>query len=220
MPLPIVLASGNVDKSREICEVLTAVWDVPIAAWAVGADGTQCFVLTEPGPFEPPTLEAAPDVEETGTTLEANARIKAAGWAATLGMAAIADDTGLFVDALDGAPGVYSARYAGENVTYADNVNKLLRELADVAAPARTARFQTVALATRPDGAEVAAVGAVEGVIIDEPRGVNGFGYDPVFVPVEGDGRTFAEMSAAEKHALSHRGRAFRSLAEQLAGGW
>ena len=215
-PLPLVLASGNVDKSREICEVLAEVWGVPIAAWAVDVDGTQCFVLTEPGPFDGPQLDHAPDVEETGTTLESNARIKALGWANALGMPAIADDTGLFVDALDGAPGVYSARYAGEDVTYADNVNKLLHDMRSVPAARRSARFQTVAMAVWPDGREVAATGAVEGAIIDAARGANGFGYDPVFVPAEGDGRTFAEMSAGEKHALSHRGRAFRALAREL----
>jgi XTP/dITP diphosphohydrolase len=132
------------------------------------------------------------------------------------GLPAVADDTGLEVDALGGAPGVSSARYAGDDATYADNVEKLLRELADVGDPARTARFSTVALARWPDGREVAAIGDVEGVIATEARGEGGFGYDPLFVPVEGDGRTFAEMSADEKHRVSHRGRAFRTLADGL----
>ena len=132
------------------------------------------------------------------------------------GTAAVADDTGLAVDALGGAPGVHSARYAGDDATYADNVEKLLGALAGVEAPARTARFSTVALAHWPDGREVAAIGEVEGVIATEARGAAGFGYDPLFVPIEGDGRTFAEMSAEEKHRVSHRGRAFRTLADGL----
>ena len=130
-----------------------------------------------------------------------------------------ADDTGLEVDALDGAPGVYAARYAGPDATYADNVAKLLRELEGVYPALRTARFATVAIASWPDGREVVAQGVVEGVIAAAPAGEYGFGYDPVFVPVEGDGRTFAQMSAAEKHALSHRGRAFTALAAALTRG-
>jgi XTP/dITP diphosphohydrolase len=117
---------------------------------------------------------------------------------------------------LGGAPGVYSARYAGEAASYADNVSKLLDALRDVPPPARTARFATVALARWPDGREVAAIGEVEGVIATEPRGSEGFGYDPVFVPIEGDGRSFAEMAPDEKHEVSHRGRAFRTLADGL----
>ena len=116
------------------------------------------------------------------------------------GLPAVADDTGLEVDALGGAPGVHSARYAGEDATYADNVEKLLASWPASAIPPRTARFRTVALARWPDGREVAAIGDVEGVIATDARGEGGFGYDPVFVPVEGDGRTFAEMSADEKH--------------------
>ena len=114
-------------------------------------------------------------------------------------------------------PGVHSARFAGEDATYADNVEKLLRRArATCRPPRRTARFTTVALARWPDGREVAAIGDVEGMIATEPRGDGGFGYDPVFVPDEGDGRTFAEMTADEKHRVSHRGRAFRTLADGL----
>jgi XTP/dITP diphosphohydrolase len=112
---------------------------------------------------------------------------------------------------------VYSARFAGEDATYADNVAKLLAELTGVPAERRTARFETVALVRWPDGREVVATGAVDGVIAEEARGTNGFGYDPLFVPAEGDGRTFAELTAEEKHGLSHRGRAFRALAAELA---
>jgi XTP/dITP diphosphohydrolase len=145
------------------------------------------------------------DVAETGGTLEDNARLKAA---------ALCEATDL--PALAGAPGVHSARFAGEHATYADNVAKLLAELDGLPLEHRTARFSTVAIARWPDGLEVAALGTVEGVITAMPRGDAGFGYDPVFVPVEGDGRTFAEMTPDEKQAHSHRGRAFRTLAQGL----
>ena len=191
-----VLASANRDKAAEISAILTAA--VP------GLDLAP----------RPPDLA---DVDETGTTLLENARLKAAAIAAATGEAAVADDTGLLVDALDGAPGVFSARFAGEDATYADNVAKLLSELAGVPADRRTARFETVAVVRWPDGREVAATGAVDGVIATEARGHGGFGYDPIFVPAEGDGRTFAELAPEEKHALSHRGRAFRALAAELA---
>ncbi len=193
--MKLVLATANPDKAAEIRAVLV---DAGIAVELVARP------------------DGVPEVEEDGATLEENARLKAVALCAATGMPAVADDTGLVVDALGGAPGVYSARYAGEDATYADNVEKLLRELAGVDAPARTARFSTVALARWPDGREVAALGEVEGVIADTARGDGGFGYDPVFVPVEGDGRTFAEMTAAEKHQVSHRGRAFRTLADGL----
>jgi XTP/dITP diphosphohydrolase len=174
-------------------------------------------VVQDPtAPFDPPVLARAPDVEETGTTLEDNARIKARGVEAATGLPAIADDTGLVVDALGGAPGVFSARYAGPDAVAADNVAKLLRELDGVPDERRTARFRTVVLAAWPDGREMVVEGSVEGVIVREPRGTAGFGYDPVFVPAEGDGRTFAEMTAEDKHALSHRGRAVRALALAL----
>jgi XTP/dITP diphosphohydrolase len=193
--LKLVLATANPDKAAEIRAVLLdAGLDVELV----------------------PRPDDVPEVDETGTTLEDNARLKAVALCEATGLPAVADDTGLAVDALDGAPGVYSARYAGEEATYADNVEKLLAALAGVAAPARTARFSTVALARWPDGREVAAIGEVEGTIATRAKGEAGFGYDPVFVPDEGDGRTFAEMSAAEKHRVSHRGRAFRTLADGL----
>jgi len=191
----LVLATANPDKAEEIRVVLhDAGVDVDLV----------------------PRPAGVPEVDETGETLEENARLKAVALCDATGLPAVADDTGLSVDALFGAPGVYSARFAGEDATYADNVAKLLRELGDVPAPERTARFTTVALARWPDGREVAAIGDVEGTIGGEARGDGGFGYDPLFVPVEGDGRTFAEMTAAEKHRVSHRGRAFRTLADGL----
>jgi XTP/dITP diphosphohydrolase len=188
----LVLASANPDKAAEIADILGGA------------------VELRP---RPPDL---PDVVEDGDTLLANARLKAVAVSEAVGLAALADDTGLEVDALDGAPGVFTARFAGEGATYADNVAKLLVELEGVPAEERGARFRTVALARFPDGREVVAEGVVTGTIATEARGTEGFGYDPLFVPDEGDGRTFAEMSAGEKHAISHRGRAFRALAEAL----
>lgn len=217
-PTGFVLATGNADKAREICEVFATEFAVPLAAWALEVEGTIVgFVLQQPGEvFMAPPVSEVPDVEETGATLEENARIKAAAVSAATGMPAIADDTGLEVDALNGAPGVHSARYAGPNATYSDNVTKLLDALGQVPQPQRTARFATVAIARWPDGREVIARGEVLGEIATERQGTGGFGYDPVFVPVDGDGRSFAAMSADEKHAQSHRGRAFRALAAAL----
>jgi XTP/dITP diphosphohydrolase len=190
----LLLATGNADKLVEIRAILAD-------ALGPGID-----------------LDAADSgVDETGTTLEENARLKAVAISASTGEPALADDTGLEVDALGGAPGVWSARYAGPDASYADNVAKLLDAMRDVPAPRRSARFATVAIAAFPDGSEVVARGEVEGTIAESARGDRGFGYDPLFVPVEGDGRTFAEMTAEEKHAISHRGRAFRALAARLA---
>jgi len=197
--LTLVIASANVDKAAEIADILGAVPDLTLVP-------------------RPPDV---PDVEETGDTLEANARLKARALCEATGMAAVADDTGLEVDALDGAPGVYSARFAGEGATYADNVAKLLVELDRVGATApadRRARFRSVALVAFPDGSDVWEEGEVTGVITPEARGEAGFGYDPLFAPDGFDGRTFAQMSSDEKHAISHRGRAFRALADRLTG--
>jgi XTP/dITP diphosphohydrolase len=221
LPLPLVLATGNADKAREISEIFVAYIDEPLVAAAIAYDGdTFGYRVDRPADHvSPPELTERPDVEETGATLEENARIKASALADALGMLAVADDTGLEVDALEGAPGVYSARYAGPNATYGDNVAKLLRELEGVYPTLRTARFATVAMARWPDGRELAVRGEVEGVIAAAPAGENGFGYDPVFVPTEGAGRTFAQMPAAEKHAISHRGRAFAALVVALTSG-
>jgi XTP/dITP diphosphohydrolase len=186
-----VLATANPDKTREIQEIL--------------GDGVELLA-------RPPEV---PDVDETGETLEDNARLKARALVEATGVAAIADDTGLEVDALGGAPGVYSARYAGEGATYADNVAKLLDALAGRSD--RSARFRTVAIAMWPDGSEIVAEGSVEGTIAREASGNGGFGYDPIFVP-GGAAMTFAEMTSEAKHAVSHRGRAFRALAARLAG--
>ncbi len=189
----LVVASANPDKAREISDALTG----------------SGFILV-------PRPASVPDVEETGTTLVENARLKAAALLAATGWAAVADDTGLEVDSLGGAPGIFSARYAGPDATYAENVEKLIREMAEARRNARTARFRTVVVLVRPDGTEVVAEGVAEGVIAEAPRGSGGFGYDSVFVPAGGRGRTFAEMSLAEKQQISHRGRALRALATQV----
>jgi XTP/dITP diphosphohydrolase len=186
--MKFVLASANPDKAKEIRAILEGVDLVPLAT------GEQ--------------------VEETGLTLEDNARLKARAAVDATGMAAVADDTGLEVEALGGAPGVYSARYAGPGATYADNVGKLLNALRGETN--RRARFRTVAIACWPDGREVVAEGAIDGSISEDARGEHGFGYDPVFVPDEGDGRTFAELGPEVKQRLSHRSRAFRALAARL----
>jgi XTP/dITP diphosphohydrolase len=194
----LVSASANPDKVTEMAEILAAA-------------GVE--LLARP--------ESVPEVIEDAATLEGNARLKAVAISRACGCAAVADDTGLEVVALDGAPGVHSARYAGEHARYDDNVRKLLDELTRVGAmssSARAARFRTVALVRYVDGSEVVAEGVVDGTIALQPRGSAGFGYDPVFEPDGGGGRTFAEMSPAEKHAISHRGRAFRALAATLAG--
>ena len=199
VPRRLVLASANPDKVVEIRRLL---------------DGLDGVVLL-------PRPASVPDVDETGETLVENARLKALALVEATGDAAVADDTGLEVEALGGAPGVYSARFAGEHATYADNVSKLLSSLESCGATGpedRRASFRTVALVAFPDGSELVADGEVRGTIATEPRGDGGFGYDPVFVPDDGDGRSFAEMTPEEKHALSHRGRAFRRLADLLEG--
>lgn len=196
MTTTFVVASANPDKVAEIAAILA-----PLG------------IALEPRPAE------VAEVVEDAETLEGNARLKASAICAATGLPAVADDTGFEVDALGGQPGVRAARYAGDDATYADNVARVLVELDRVGAsrPAdRRARFRTVALVRFPDGREVVAEGTVEGVVAGEPRGEGGFGYDPVFVPEEGDGRTFAELTADEKHAISHRGRAFRALAALL----
>jgi XTP/dITP diphosphohydrolase len=195
--LRLVLASANPDKAAEIADILSTV----------------------PGLVLIPRPASVPDVVEDGDTLADNARLKAVAIMEATGEPAVADDTGLEVGALGGAPGVYSARFAGEDATYADNVAKLVRELASVGATEpsqRRARFRTVALVAFPGGDELLAEGEVIGTIASEPVGTGGFGYDPLFVPEGGGGRTFAQMPAGEKHGLSHRGRAFRALADQL----
>ncbi len=155
------------------------------------------------------------DVEETGTTFIENARIKAESGCKESGLICIADDSGLCVDALDGAPGVYSARYSGEHGNDEANIIKLLEELKDVPDEKRTAHFMCSICVSFPDGSEITADGKCEGKIGYEKRGENGFGYDPVFMV--GD-KSFAELTSAEKDAISHRGNALMALREKFKG--
>ena len=190
--LRVVVASKNPDKVREVESVLASL-DPPIEV-------VRGFDWAEVG--------------ETAATLEGNAVLKAVAVAGATGIAAIADDTGLEVDALRGAPGVHSARYAGPDAGYEANRVKLLAELEGVAE--RSARFRTVVALVVPGMEPIVAEGVMEGEITDTPRGSNGFGYDPLFLV--GD-RTYAEMSDEEKNAVSHRAKALRALAERLAAG-
>jgi XTP/dITP diphosphohydrolase len=191
----VVLATANPDKAAEMAAILS------------GVEGLE--LLERPA--------GLPDVDETGATLEENAALKATAVSCATEKAAVADDTGLFVEALDGAPGIYAARYAGEHATYDQNVEKLLDALARVRVP-RRAVFRTAVVLVEPDGRRLVAIGELLGAIALTPSGTGGFGYDPVFIPDDADGRTLAELDADEKHALSHRGRALRELARQLAG--
>ena len=187
--MKIVLATGNPGKAEEIRLILSAH-----------------ELVDRPSDVEDPV--------EDGDTLLDNARIKARALVDATGLAAVADDTGLEVDALGGAPGVLTARYAGDGCTYEDNWRKLLRELG--VRDDRRATWRTVALVAFPDGSEVWADGTCIGTIARAARGDRGFGYDPVFVP-DGHTRTFAEMDAATKNAISHRGAAFRALAHKIS---
>ncbi len=157
------------------------------------------------------------EIIEDADTLEGNARLKAEAICAATGATAVADDTGLDVDALDGQPGVHSARFAGAEATDAQNRALLLERLDGVASVHRTARFRTVIVVHWPDDTSIVVEGVCEGRITDVPRGDGGFGYDAVFEPSEGNGLTFAEMPADAKNAISHRGRAVRRLAEVLS---
>ncbi len=198
----VVLATNNAHKVAEIATAL----DFP---------GWEFRTLRELG------IESDP--AEDADTFEGNARIKArAAHEASGGLAALADDSGLVVDALDGAPGVHSARYAGEPCDDAANNVKLLAALADMPDAERTARFASTLVFVDEDGSEVVAEGAVEGRIGHEGRGSEGFGYDPLFLPdVFGGARTLAEVGRDEKNAVSHRGNALRQLRAKLeeAGG-
>lgn len=196
----VVIASNNAHKAREIAEAL----DFP---------GWEFRTLRE--------LGIASDPEEDADTFEGNARIKArAAREASGGRAVLADDSGLVVDALDGAPGVRSARYAGEDATDAANNAKLLDELADVPDAQRTARFMCTLVFIDEDGSEEVAHGVVEGRIGHAERGEHGFGYDPLFLPdVFGGERTLAEALPQEKNAVSHRGNALRALRARIEEG-
>ena len=188
--LRVVCASANPHKVAEISELVFGVVDL------------------QPRPTE------IDDVVEDADTLVGNARLKALAVCLSTGLPALADDTGLEVDALNGAPGVMTARFAGVGATDTQNRAKLLRELDG--SVSRTARFRTVVLLLFADGREIIAQGVCEGSISVAELGERGFGYDAIFIPSLGDGRTFAQMSIEEKHLLSHRGFALRALAKSL----
>ena len=181
----LLLATGNAHKAEEVQAILGSGYEVEARD---------------------------PEVDETGDTFEENALLKARALAAATGALAVADDSGIEIDHLGGAPGIHSARWTDEG----DWIPRVLRELDGVAVDGRGCRYVCAAVAVWPDGREVVLRGTVEGVIADAPRGTGGFGYDPIVIPVEADGRTFAELTPDEKHALSHRGRAFRELRSAL----
>jgi XTP/dITP diphosphohydrolase len=197
-PARIAIASRNAHKLREIGRIC-AEWPVE---WLT--------VENHEGPW--------PDVEETGSTYLENALLKARAGAAALGEPALADDSGIEVDALGGRPGPRSARFAGEDATDQQNLDELIRALKGVPGSGRTARYRCLAALAFPDGRELHAEGICEGTLVGQPRGSGGFGYDPIFVP-EGWERTMAELADEEKDRISHRGRAFRALEEALAAG-
>lgn len=193
-PEKIVVATFNRHKAAE----LSALLSLP---------GLEFVPLSD--------FPGAGPVEEDGETLEANALKKARSAAAATGLRALADDTGLEVEALGGAPGVYSARYAGEGCSYADNNARLLRALEGVPPEARRASFRCVIALCSPDGSAVTAEGRVRGRILEEPRGADGFGYDPLFLP-DGESLSFAELPAEEKNSMSHRSAAVRNILPRL----
>lgn len=189
-----LLATSNPGKLREYETLLDGL---PVRWWLLS------------------DLELGLEVEETGDTFEENARLKAIGYAQASGLPTLADDSGLVVDALDGAPGVRSARYAGPGATDEDRYRLLLRHLADVPEGQRTARFVCVAAIALPDGTLATARGTVEGRILHEPRGDGGFGYDPVFW-VKEMGCTMAQLDREDKNRISHRGRAVAALRPEI----
>lgn len=198
-PRRVVVATGNEGKLVEIRHAL----DVP--GW----------VFLSPDELGGAVL----DVEETGATFEENALIKARAYAAAFGVAALADDSGLEVDALGGAPGVRSARWAGEPADDDANNARILSDLAGVPQSRRTARFRCAVALFDPEGGTLVAHGSCEGSLADTPRGTGGFGYDPLFLPDATPGRTMAELSLTEKGEISHRGAALRALRELLLAG-
>jgi XTP/dITP diphosphohydrolase len=197
LPPRIALATRNPHKLRELARIC--------AGWPTE------WVSVET--HDPSTF---PDVEETGATYLDNARLKAEAVAAALGLPALADDSGIEVDALGGAPGPRSARYAGEHASEEENLRGLIQAIRGVPSSGRSARYRCVAALAWPDGQFEHADGTCEGMLRTTPAGAGGFGYDPIFVPV-GREHTMAELTDAEKDRISHRGRAFRALAALLA---
>jgi XTP/dITP diphosphohydrolase len=201
-PADVALATKNPGKIREIMRICSS-WPV---RWHLAR-----------GPDESSSASRLwPDVEETGESYLDNARLKAQAGARALELPAIADDSGIEVDALGGEPGPRSARFAGPNATDRENLDLLIERIRTVPPEARTARYRCVAVCAWPDGREVWAEATCEGTLVLEPQGHGGFGYDPIFVP-EGESRTMAELSPEEKDAISHRGKALRALGEILS---
>jgi XTP/dITP diphosphohydrolase len=196
-PERIVLATRNDHKIRELARICRG-WPV---SWMTLRD---------------PEAAGAPEVEETGTTYLENAALKATAIAEALGAPAMADDSGIEVDALAGRPGPRSARFAGEGATDDENLRALLAALKGIPAGGRTARYRCVAAMAWPGGPQIHTEGVAEGTLVSVPRGDRGFGYDPVFVPVGWD-VTMAELADEQKDRISHRGKAFRALEELLA---
>lgn len=194
----VVVATGNAHKVTEIEAILAPVMP-----------GTSFYALGELGDF--------PEPVENGDSFTENAIIKAQAACEQTGLPAVADDSGLVVDALSGEPGIMSARWAGVHGDDARNNAKLMREMEDVADEDRTARFHSSVVLIYPDGSVLTGEGDCEGMIGREPKGENGFGYDPLFWPAETPGRTMAELEPAEKNAISHRGYALADLARQLS---
>ena len=190
----VVLATRNAHKIRELARIL-APYGVALSSLDDWPD--------------------VPDVAETGATFAENALLKARAVCAATGLVAVADDSGLTVDALNGMPGVLSARWAGRHGDDAANLSLVLAQIADVPDSRRGAAFVCAAAAVAPSGVSKVVEGRVDGVLLRSPRGSGGFGYDPIFVPA-GSAQTTAEMAPEEKDALSHRGKAFRGLAAQL----
>lgn len=193
----VVLASRNEHKLVEIHRILAAA----------GAPAELVAVTDFPG---------VDDVVETGLTFAENALLKARAVARATGLPALADDSGIAVDAMNGMPGVFSARWAGQHGADQANLTLLLDQLQDVPDEQRGAAFVCVAALVVPGDRELVEEGTVSGRVLRKPRGSNGFGYDPIFVP-DGESRTTAELSEAEKDAVSHRGRAFRAMAQHVA---
>ncbi len=192
--MQLILATNNRDKIKEIKHLLD---DLPVT------------ILTRDDFLE------FPDIEETGSTLEENAKLKATGIANYCDLPALADDSGLEVDALDGAPGVYSSRYAGDDVSYSDNNKKLISELQNVPQEQRTARFRCVMTIDWHNGEFDTVAGEVEGIISENILGTEGFGYDPVFYHPPSDKR-FSEMTIEEKNRISHRGLALQKIRDVI----
>ena len=191
--MELIVSTRNKDKLAELRDLLSDL-------------GLQIRAAAE--------FDAIPEVEETGETLEENAFLKARAAHKATGLLSLADDTGLEIDALGGAPGVHSARFAGPDQSYDKNLLKVLADMTGIPEAERQARFRTAVAIVFPDGSEASASGMCEGMILTRPRGGGGFGYDPIFFVPE-TGKTFSEMNLVDKQAISHRGRAM-ALAKQI----